>query len=121
MYAPQLEPRPAPIMLRLIGLLDTTLLDALRVIERGLVGRDGATVIVDVRSLDVRSDESMSALAAIVAEARARGRDVRLDARGLHWKRAAKQIVTQPPIDADLRGGVRRTVILAHSPYRLPV
>jgi anti-anti-sigma regulatory factor len=119
MYAPQLAPAPAPIVLRLIGFLDGDLVDAFRILERGLVGADGGTVIVDVRSLEVLGEPMMAQLAAVVGEARARGRDVRLDARGVQWRRIAKsRIAGQPPVDAQLRADARRTVILAHSNLR---
>jgi len=119
MYAPQLAPAPSPIVLRLIGFLDGDLVDAFRILERGLVGVDGGTVIVDVRALEVLGEHVMAQLAGVVGEARARGRDVRLDARGVHWRRVAKsRIAGQPAVDAQLRSEARRTVILAHSNLR---
>jgi hypothetical protein len=64
----------------------------------------------------VFGEAEMEALARAVATARREGRDVRLDARSLHWRRAAKKNVSgQPPVDPQLRSEVRRTVILAHS------
>jgi anti-anti-sigma regulatory factor len=119
MYAAQLATPPAPIVLRLIGVLDDDLLSAVRIVERSLVGVGGGTVIVDVRALDVLGEAGMERLASLVGEARARGRDVRLDARGLQWRRAAKKAIgSQPPVDALLRAGARRTVIVAHSTLR---
>ncbi|MDB5028953.1 MAG: hypothetical protein JWO66_2642 [Candidatus Eremiobacteraeota bacterium] len=119
MYAPQLQPLPAPLALRLIGILDNDLVAAFSTLERGLEATRGTAVLVDVRGLQIVGQAQIDALAAAVAGARAQGRDVRLDARGLHWRRAVKQhIATQPAIDADLRSAVRRTVILALSGKR---
>ena len=119
MYAPQPQPSPSPVALRLIGLLDADLVAAFRTLERGLVVAAGATVVVDVRDLHVLGGAEMDDLARAVGSARAEGRDVRLDARSLHWKRAAKKNISkQPPVDAQLRSGARRTVILAHSAKR---
>ena len=116
MYAPQTEPVPAPVIVRLIGVLDTDLIAAFGNLERGLVGAVGATVLVDVRDLQLLGETEMEALAGVVAGARREGRDVRLDARNLAWRRVAKKnISAQPGVDAQLRSVVRRTVILAHS------
>jgi hypothetical protein len=118
-YAPQPQPVSAPVSLRLIGVLDADLVAAFSTLERGLVGIDGSAVLVDVRDLEVVAESQMGALAGVVAAARREGRDVRLDARGLHWRRVAKKnLSTQPAVDAQLRSGVRRTVILAHSVRR---
>jgi anti-anti-sigma regulatory factor len=115
-YAPRPQPVPAPLSVRLIGVLDPDLVAAFAALERGLAAARGATVVVDVRDVQVFGEAEMDALASAVATARREGRDVRLDARSLHWRRAAKKnISTQPPVDAQLRSGVRRTVILAHS------
>ena len=119
MYAPQAQPVPAPVVMRLIGVLDADLVAAFSALERGLAGLDGGTVVVDVHDLQILGDAEMHALAKAVAAARFQGRDVRLDARGLHWKRTAKKnLSTQPPVDAQLRSGARRTVIVAHSPRK---
>jgi hypothetical protein len=84
-----------------------------------LVGIGGAAVIVDVRDLQVLGEHGMTLLAGAVRDARARGRDVRLDAHGLAWRRIAKKMISgQPAIDAELRAAVRRTVIIAHSVKR---
>ncbi len=116
MYAPQLRAIPSPVVLRLIGVLDADLVAAFGTLERGLAG---ATVVVDVSDLDVIGQAEMDDLARCVAAARAEGRDVRLDARGLSWKRAAKKNISkQPPVNAQLRSAARRTVILAHSVKR---
>ena len=118
MYAPRPHavPATAPVMLRLIGVLDADLVAALGPLERGLVGAHGATILVDVRDLHVLGETEMHALAAVVGEARRAGRDVRLDARSFEWKRIAKQKLSkQPAVDAKLRSTVGRTVILAHS------
>jgi len=115
-YAPQTQPVPAPIAVRLIGVLDADFVDDFSTLARGLAGRDGGILVVDVRDLQVPAEAHMSALAAAVASARAEGRDVRLDARSLHWKRVAKKnLSAQPLVDAELRSDVRRTVIMAHS------
>lgn len=119
MYAPQVRPIPAPVSLRLIGVLDADLVEAFGVLERRLVGLDGSTVLVDVRDLQVVGESEMRALARVIGTAREAGRDVRLDARSLHWKRIAKEnLSAHPAVDAQLRSGVRRTVILAHSVRR---
>jgi hypothetical protein len=115
-YAPQTELVPAPVVLRLIGVLDGDLIAAFGALERGLVGAAGATVVVDVRDVNLLGEGDMDALAGVVAGARREGRDVRLDARSLAWKRVAKKNLSgQPGVDAQLRSGARRTVILAHS------
>ena len=119
MYAPQSQPVPAPVVMRLIGVLDAELVAAFSTHERGLARLGGATVVVDVHDLHVAGEADMHALAKVVAAARCQGRDVRLDARGLHWKRTAKKTLSaQPPVDAQLRSSVRRTVIVAHSPRK---
>jgi anti-anti-sigma regulatory factor len=117
-YAPRPQPVSAPVVMRLIGVLDADLIATFRTLERGL-GGDGGTVLVDVRDLSLVGEDEMTALAGAVANARSEGRDVRLDARSLHWKRAAKKNISkQPVVDAKLRADVRRTVILAHSARR---
>ncbi len=116
MYAAQAPPIVAPVSLRLIGVLDADLVEAFGVLERTLVGLDGSTVLVDVRDVDVVGESEMRALAGVIRAARVAGRDVRLDARSLHWKRIAKENISlYPSVDAELRSSVRRTVILAHS------
>jgi anti-anti-sigma regulatory factor len=115
-YAPLPQPVPAPLVVRLIGVLDADLVAAFSVLERGLAGARNATVLVDVRDVDVLGETEIDALVAAVGAARREGRDVRLEARSLHWRRAAKKhLSAQPPIDPQLRSAVRRTVILAHS------
>lgn len=117
MYAPQIQPIAGPLVLRLIGALDPDLISAFRDLERRLP--DGATVLVDVRDLQLLGEIEMDGLVHSIAQARSEGRDVRLDARNLQWKRAAKKNLSrQPQIDAKLRSSARRTVILAHSPLR---
>ena len=119
MYAPQPQPIASPVVLRLIGVLDADMVAAFGALERGLPATAGATVLVDVRDLHVLGESDMTDLARAIAAARAAGRDVRLDARSLHWKRAAKQIISkQPAVSAQLRSEARRTVILAHSAKR---
>jgi anti-anti-sigma regulatory factor len=115
-YAPLPEPVSPPLVVRLIGILDADLVAAFGALERGLAGARNATVVVDVRDVDVLGETEIDALARAVGAARREGRDVRLEARSLHWRRAAKkQLSTQPPVDPQLRSAVRRTVILAHS------
>ena len=119
MYAPQPQPIAPPVVFRLIGVLDADLIAAFGTLERGLASAAGATVLVDVRDVHVLGESEMTDLARTVAAARAEGRDVRLDARSLHWKRAAKQNISkQPAVSAQLRSEARRTVILAHSAKR---
>ncbi len=116
MYAPQPLPLSAPLVVRLIGVLDTDMISAFAALERGLVGARGATVVVDVRDVDVLGQQDVDALVDTVARARREGRDVRLSARGLHWRRAAKKkLSAQPPIPADMASAARRTIILAYS------
>jgi anti-anti-sigma regulatory factor len=115
-YAPLPNPVPAPLVVRLIGVLDADLVAAFGALERGLAGARGATVVVDVRDVDVLGETEIDALAELIGTARREGRDVRLEARSLHWRRAAKKHCSgQPPVDAQLRSAVRRTVIVAHS------
>ena len=117
MYAPQIEPISGPLVVRLIGALDADLVVAFDTIERGL--DDGSTVLVDVRDLELLGEHEMDELVRSIAQARSSGRDVRLDARTLPWKRAAKKnLFKQPGVDAKLRSRARRTIILAHSPLR---
>jgi hypothetical protein len=97
----------------LIGVLDAELIAAFGTLERGFAG---ATVLVDVRSLQLLGESEMDALGALVADARRDGRDVRLDARSLPWKRVVKKTISaQPTVDPQLRSSIRRTAILAHS------
>lgn len=119
MYAPQTLAVPAPIALRLIGLLDADLLAAFSNLERGLAGVDRATVLVDVRDVQTLGDEEMTALVDAIRTARAQGRDIRLDARSLPWRTLLKKNQgLQPPVTAELRSDIRRTVIIAHSSAR---
>ena len=117
MYAPQIQPFSGPLVLRLIGALDTDLVTAFGELERGLT--DAGTVLVDVRDLQVLGESDMDGLVRTIAQARTEGRDVRLDARNLQWKQSAKKNLSrQPNVDAKLRSSARRTLILAHSPLR---
>ena len=116
MYAPRPLPDSAPLVVRLIGVLDPDMIAAFGALERGLVGARGATVVVDVRDVDVLGEADLIALVESIAGARREGRDVRLDARGLHWRRAAKKkLSAQPAVPADIGSAARRTIILAHS------
>ncbi len=119
MYAPQPQPVSQPVVIRLIGVLDGDLIATFTSLERGLRDLQPATVLVDVRDLNVIGESEMRALADAIAGARREGRDVRLDARSLSWKRVVKKnLSTQPPVDAKLRSETRRTVILAQSTNR---
>lgn len=119
LYAPQIQPVPAPVALRLIGILDTDLVKAFVALERGLVASAGSTVLVDVRDLQPLGETDMQALVAAIRLAREGGRDVRLDARSLPWRRVMKAALgAQPAVDQATRQAVRRTVILAHSAKR---
>ncbi len=118
MYAPQVEPALAPISVRLIGVFDADLVAAFAALERSLAQSAG-TVLVDVRDLSPLGESEMQGLVGAIAAARGAGRDVRLDACSLPWRRALKRgLAAQPAVDAPLRGRVRRTVILAHSAKR---
>lgn len=117
MYAPQIQPIAAPLVLRLIGALDPDLVTAFRELERRLP--DAGPVLVDVRDLQLLGEAEMDGLVRSIAQARTEGRDVRLDARSFQWKRVVKKNLSrQPLVDAKLRCSARRTVILAHSPLR---
>jgi anti-anti-sigma regulatory factor len=105
--------------MRLIGVLDADLVKAFEVLERGLAAASGATVLVDVRDLQTLGEGEMKALVGAIRAARDGGRDVRLDARSLPWRRLAKSsLAGQPVVDLAVRKAVRRTVILAHSAKR---
>lgn len=116
MYAPQPLPVPAPVALRLIGLLDADLVTSFAQLGDDLTQPAGGTVLVDVRDLHVAAEQDMEALVGAIRAARTGGRDLRLDAKSLPWRRLLKaQLSGQPVVDAGLRASVRRTVILAHS------
>ena len=116
MYAPQLAPCPAPVVIRLIGVLDADLIAAFANVERGLASNGGATVIVNVRDLTPLGERDLSALLGTVGAARKEGRDVRLDAPAFGWRSAIRRdLGTHPAIDEALRAAVRRTIIVAHS------
>jgi anti-anti-sigma regulatory factor len=115
-YAPRTQTVSATVVLRLIGVLDTELVEAFTALVRGLVGFENATIIVDVRDLDLFGEADLAAFVAAIRRARCEGRDVRVDARRLPWRRIVKQALpTMPAVDAELAYDVRRTVILAHS------
>ncbi len=116
MYAPRTRPNFAPVALRLIGVLDADLVTAFTALVRGMVGFENATVIVDVRDLELVGETDLAAFVAAVRRARSEGRDVRLDARSLPWRRIAKnELPAMPAVAPDDRCDIRRTVILAHS------
>ena len=116
MYAPRTQPVPALVALRLIGVLDADLVMAFTALVRGMVGFENATVVVDVRDLELFGEADLAAFVAAVRRARCEGRDVRLDTRSLAWRRIAKsELPGMPAVDAELGSDVRRTVILAHS------
>jgi anti-anti-sigma regulatory factor len=118
-YAPQIQPAAASVVLRLIGVLDADLVKSFEVLERGLAAAAGATVLVDVRDLQTLGETEMKSLVVAIRAARERGRDVRLDARSLPWRRLVKSSLPgQPAVDPITRKAVRRTVILAHSAKR---
>ncbi len=116
MYAPRPQHVPAPVVLRLIGVLDSEFVTAFTALVRGMVGFDNATVIVDVRDLQLFGEAGLAAFVVAVRRARCEGRDVRLDTRSLQWRRIAKQeLPAMPAVDTEFSSEVRRTVILAHS------
>ena len=116
MYAPRTQPVSATVVLRLIGVLDTELVEAFTALARGLVGFENATIIVDVRDLDLFGEADLAAFVAAIRRARCEGRDVRIDAARLPWRRIVKQeLPAMPPVTTELASDVRRTVILAHS------
>ncbi|HEV2642072.1 MAG TPA: hypothetical protein VGT98_05175 [Candidatus Elarobacter sp.] len=116
MYAPRTQPVPATVALRLIGVLDADLVTAFTALVRGMVGFENATVIVDVRDLELFSEADLAAFVAAVRRARCEGRDVRLDTRSLAWRRIAKsELASMPAVESGLGSDIRRTVILAHS------
>ena len=116
MYAPQPVPVPAPVTLRLIGVLDAELVTSFTGLSDELVQPAGGTLLVDVRDLHVPAEVHMDALVGAIRTARAAGRDVRLDAKSLPWRRLLKaELSAQPLVDAPMRAAVRRTVIMAHS------
>lgn len=118
MYAPALDPVPAPVVLRLIGVLDAALIASFGALVAE-VGTPGRPVIVDVRDLTLVGEKDVTGLGRAIAAARVEGRDVRLDAPTLAWRRAMRTLLAaQPPIEEAQRSAVRRTVILAHTTKR---
>ena len=116
MYAPQLAPCPAPVVIRLIGVLDLDLVTAFSTVERGLASNGGATVIVDVRDLDLLGERDLNTLLKTVGEARSEGRDLRFDAKGFAWRSAIRRELGMPAtVDEGCKAAVRRTIIVAHS------
>jgi anti-anti-sigma regulatory factor len=115
-YAPRSQPVPAVVALRVIGVLDADLVMAFSALVRGMVGFEHATVVVDVRDVELFGEADLSAFVAAVRRARSEGRDVRLDTRDLAWRRIVKHdLAGMPPVDAGSSADIRRTVILAHS------
>jgi anti-anti-sigma regulatory factor len=115
-YAPRTQPVSATVALRLIGVLDADLVTAFSALVRGMVGFENATVIVDVRDLELFGETDLAAFVAAVRRARCEGRDVRLDTRSLAWRRIVKnELPSMPAVEAGLHSDIRRTVILAHS------
>jgi anti-anti-sigma regulatory factor len=120
-YAPRTQPVPVTVALRLIGVLDTDLVTAFSALVRGMVGFENATVIVDVRDLQLFGETDLAAFVAAVRRARCEGRDVRLDMPNLAWRRIAKtELPGMPAANDELFSDVRRTVILAHSMRKRP-
>jgi hypothetical protein len=115
-YAPRPLPVPAPVALRLIGILDAELVASFEALGGELAQPAGGTVLVDVRDLHIGDEAEMHGLVETVRRARAAGCDLRLDAKSLPWRRLLKaELSAQPVVDPVLRAAVRRTVILAHS------
>jgi anti-anti-sigma regulatory factor len=115
-YAPRAQAVPVPVALRVIGVLDSDLVTAFTALVRGMVGFEHATVIVDLRDLELFGETDLAAFVAAVRRARCEGRDVRLDTRSLAWRRIAKaELPGMPAVDTEARSDIRRTVILAHS------
>lgn len=118
MYAPTLDPVPAPVVLRLIGVLDTDLIASFGTLVAE-IGAPGRPLFVDVRDLTVVGEKDVTGLVRAIASARVEGRDVRLDAPTLSWRRAMRSLLAgQPAIEGAQRSAVRRTVILAHTAKR---
>lgn len=116
MYAAHHQPTPAVIVLRLIGLLDADLVTAFTAMVRGMVGFANATIVLDVRDLELFGESDLAAFVAAVRRVRHEGRDVRLHARTLPWRRiATTELPNVPAVDERLPSDIRRTVILAHS------
>ena len=116
MYAPCSQPIPAVVALRLIGVLDGDLVTAFSALVRGMVGFENATVLVDLRDLELFGETDLAAFVTAVRRARADGRDLRLDTQNLVWRRIAKhELAGVPTVDAGSSSDIRRTVILAHS------
>jgi len=115
-YAPQLAPCPAPVVIRLIGVLDADLIAAFATVERSLASGGGATVVVDVRDLSPLGERDLRALLRAVGDARREGRDVRLDAPAFGWRQAIRRELGAFPVpDQAVKAAVRRTIVVAHS------
>lgn len=116
MYAAPNSPLPPCVVLRLIGVLDADFVAAFRSTEREIGRAERAIVLVDVRDLTVQNERDVAAIVEVIRRARAENRDVRLDQRTPAWRRiAVKHLSAIPAVDEQLRSGIRRTVILAHS------
>ncbi|HYW55260.1 MAG TPA: hypothetical protein VE826_14905 [Dongiaceae bacterium] len=97
-------------------MLDADLVTAFTALVRGMVGFENATVIVDVRDLELYGEADLAAFVAAVRRARCEGRDVRLDTRSLAWRRIVKsELPAMPAVETESGSDIRRTVILAHS------
>ncbi len=97
-------------------MLDADFVTAFTALVRGMVGFENATVIVDVRDLELIGEADLAVFVDAVRRARGEGRDVRIDARSLAWRRIAKhELPSMPAVDAGLHADIRRTLILAHS------
>ena len=116
MYAPQLAPFPAPVVIRLIGVLDSDLIAAFATVERSVASAGGGTVVVDVRDLSPLGERDLSALLRTVGDARSEGRDLRLDAPAFGWRQAIRrELGSVPMADQAVKAAVRRTIVVAHS------
>jgi len=108
-YAPRTQPVPVTVALRLIGVLDTDLVTAFTALVRGMVGFENATVVVDVRDLELFGETDLAAFVAAVRRARCEGRDVRLDTRSLAWRRIVKnELPGMPAVEPELGSDVRK-------------
>lgn len=116
MDATQNSTVPACTAVRLIGALDADLVAAFVRVERQLGRLARGIVLVDLRDVTVEAEREVRGFVDLIRRARAEGRDVRLEGYGVAWRAAVKQHFSRvPPVDAQLRSAIRRTIILAHS------
>lgn len=116
MYAAQSSPFPPCTAVRLIGTLDAELVAAFVGVERQLGRLARGIVVVDLRDVTLEAERDVTRFVDVIRRARAEGRDVRIEGYGGAWLAAVKQHFSRvPPVDAQLRSAIRRTIILAHS------